>query len=77
MFAVDGMELKFEEEAFRAIAHEAVSNKTGARGLRRVLDEVLNEIIFEYGGSCGNVSEVKITKEMVDSVIEHDKMKIA
>jgi ATP-dependent Clp protease ATP-binding subunit ClpX len=47
MFELDGAELEFEDDALRAIADLAVARKTGARGLRAILEDVLGPIMFE------------------------------
>ncbi|MEO6434342.1 MAG: ATP-dependent Clp protease ATP-binding subunit ClpX [Tepidisphaeraceae bacterium] len=46
-FAMDGVELVFTDDALRAIAQEAIKHKTGARGLRTVLEERLMDVMFE------------------------------
>lgn len=43
----DGIDLKFTQKALEAIAHKAVKKKTGARGLRGIIEEVLNPVMFE------------------------------
>ncbi len=47
LFALDGVELSFTPEALRAIANEAFKRKTGARGLRTILEEALLEVMYE------------------------------
>jgi len=46
-FAFDNVELEFTQEALKAIAHEAQSRQTGARGLRAIMEEVLLETMYE------------------------------
>ena len=48
---MDGVDLTFEEEALRLIAKIANSTKTGARGLRSILENVLTDIMFDYAGN--------------------------
>jgi len=50
LFAYDGIELVFEDEALRAIGHKALERKTGARGLRSICEEVLKNAMFELPG---------------------------
>ncbi len=64
LFELDNAKLEFEEDALRAIAHLAVSRKTGARGLRALLENVLMDTMFELPGSPDVVSCV-VTKETV------------
>jgi len=49
-FAMDGVELMFTDDALHAIAETAIKHKTGARGLRTVLAEVLMEVMYEIPG---------------------------
>ncbi len=64
LFSYDGVELEFEEEALRAIAEKAHSRKTGARGLRSILEELLLDVMFEIP-SRNDVKKCFITKESV------------
>ncbi|GAA4189549.1 ATP-dependent Clp protease ATP-binding subunit ClpX [Microbacterium oryzae] len=65
MFQLDGVDLNFEEDALRAIADLAVGRKTGARGLRAILEEVLGPIMFEIP-SADDVAKVVITRAAVE-----------
>jgi ATP-dependent Clp protease ATP-binding subunit ClpX len=49
-FAMDGVELVFTDDALRAIADLAIKHKTGARGLRTVLEETLMDVMYEIPG---------------------------
>jgi len=64
LFAIDDVELTFEEEALRAIAHKAIERKTGARGLRAILEEAMIDIMYELPEYAGY--EVIITKEVIE-----------
>jgi len=64
MFQLDGVELEFEQPALEAIADLAVLRKTGARGLRAILEEVLGPIMFEVPSS-EDVARVIITRDTV------------
>ncbi|RLP82345.1 ATP-dependent Clp protease ATP-binding subunit ClpX [Mycetocola lacteus] len=64
MFALDGVALEFEPEAVEAIADLAVLRKTGARGLRAIMEEVLGPIMFEVP-STTEVGKVIITQATV------------
>ncbi|AZS43601.1 MULTISPECIES: ATP-dependent Clp protease ATP-binding subunit ClpX [Microbacterium] len=65
MFELDGVELEFEEDALRSIADLAVARKTGARGLRAILEDVLGPIMFEIP-SAEDVDKVIVTRAAVD-----------
>jgi ATP-dependent Clp protease ATP-binding subunit ClpX len=64
MFQLDGVELDFEPAALEAIADLAVLRKTGARGLRAIMEEVLGPIMFEVP-STDEVARVVVTRESV------------
>ncbi len=65
IFELDGVDLEFEEEALRSIAKKALELKTGARGLRAIIEDILLEIMFEVPSS-ENVRKCIITKETVE-----------
>ncbi|HZJ40405.1 MAG TPA: ATP-dependent Clp protease ATP-binding subunit ClpX [Demequina sp.] len=64
MFEIDGIELEFDDGAVRAIAEQALSRGAGARGLRAILEEVLQDTMFEVPGR-EDVGQVLITRETV------------
>src|SRR6195952_156610 len=64
MFELDGVELDFEKDALEAIADLAVLRKTGARGLRAIMEEVLGPVMFEVP-STNEVAKVIITRDAV------------
>jgi len=63
LFAIDGVKLTFEDEALEAIAELALERKTGARGLRAILEESMVDIMFELPELSGY--EVVITKDVI------------
>ncbi len=66
LFEIDGVGLDFTVGALRAIAHKAVIKKTGARGLRSILESVMMDIMYEIP-SDPSISEVTITEECVEN----------
>ena len=64
LFELDGVTLSFEEEALKAIARKAIERKTGARGLRSILEEILLDIMYELPELEGY--EVVITPDVVE-----------
>ena len=67
LFDMEGVELDFREDGLRAIAGRALARKTGARGLRSILESVLLETMYEIP------SERDVTKVVIDeSVIKGD-----
>ncbi len=65
LFGIDNVQLTFEEESLAVIAQKALDRKTGARGLRSILEEILLDIMYELPELEGY--EVVITKEVVES----------
>jgi ATP-dependent Clp protease ATP-binding subunit ClpX len=60
MFEMEGVELEFREDALRAIARKSMERKTGARGLRTIVENVLLDIMYELP------SDNQITKVVID-----------
>ncbi len=65
LFEIDEVKLTFEEDALSLIAQKALNRKTGARGLRSILEEILLDIMYELPELAGY--EVIITEDVVDS----------
>ncbi|MEA2099945.1 MAG: ATP-dependent Clp protease ATP-binding subunit ClpX [Campylobacterota bacterium] len=64
LFAIDEVELNFEEDALKAIAAKSIKRKTGARGLRAILEENMLDIMYELPEYEGY--EVLITKAVIE-----------
>jgi ATP-dependent Clp protease ATP-binding subunit ClpX len=65
MFEMDGAELSFTTQAFSAIADKALERKTGARGLRSILEETLLDIMYDLP-SRDDMTHVEVTEKMVN-----------
>ncbi|MFC1585840.1 ATP-dependent Clp protease ATP-binding subunit ClpX [Fibrobacterota bacterium] len=65
LFEMDNVQLKFQPEALDAVVEKAISRKTGARGLRAIMENVLISIMFDLP-SRKDISECVITKEVVN-----------
>ena len=65
LFGYDGVGLSFEDDAVEAIASQAVERKTGARGLRSIMENVMMDVMYEIP-SDDTIRECKITKEAVE-----------
>jgi len=63
LFAIDNVELSFEDEALREVAILSIKRKTGARGLRSIMEEIMTDIMYELPELDGY--EVLITKDVV------------
>ena len=64
LFEIDGVELVFKQEALEAIVEKAIERKTGARGLRSIIEEIMRDIMFEIP-SNPNIEKCIITRETV------------
>lgn len=65
LFAMDNVQLEFETDAIRAIAHEAIRRKTGARGLRAVVEQHMLDVMYEIPGAK-NIKACRVTKEVIE-----------
>ena len=65
LFELEGAELEFREDALRAIAKKAMKRKTGARGLRTILEKVLLDTMYDLP-SMENVSKVVLDEQVVE-----------
>jgi ATP-dependent Clp protease ATP-binding subunit ClpX len=66
LFEIEGVKLTFTPDALTAIAKRAIKRKTGARGLRSIMEDILLDTMFELPG-MGNVSEVVVNEEAVNA----------
>jgi ATP-dependent Clp protease ATP-binding subunit ClpX len=65
MFEMEEATIEFRDDALRAIAHKAMERKTGARGLRSIIENVLLDTMFDLP-STENVSKVVIDENVVN-----------
>ncbi len=65
LFQLDEVELKFDEEAVEAVAEKTISRKTGARGLRSIMEETMMDLMFTIP-SDNSIRSCTITKEAVE-----------
>lgn len=66
LFELDNVQLEFEEDALEQIVEKAIERKTGARGLRSIIEEIMRDIMFEIP-SNPKIEKCIITKETVTS----------
>jgi len=75
---MDDVKLEFEEDALRLIAREALKRKTGARGLRSIIESIMRNVMYEVP-SRKDVATCRVTKEVIsekkDPVLVYDKKK--
>lgn len=65
LFAYENVKLRFTEDALSSVARKAIDRKTGARGLRTILEESMLELMYEIP-SQNNISEVIINEEVIE-----------
>ena len=63
---MDNVELEFRDEALAAIAQEALKRKTGARGLRSIIERIMRNVMYDVP-SRDDVSRCVVTEEVVRS----------
>ena len=69
VFSFDDVKLTFEEDALEAIADQAFERKTGARGLRSIMEKVMMDVMYRIP-SDDTITECIITKEAVEGTGE-------
>ena len=67
LFKQDGVDLIYEEEALHEIAKHAIEKKTGARGLRSILEDVMLDAMYTIPDKKDNISKCIITKESIQT----------
>lgn len=73
LLAEDEVQLEFQEDALAMIAKKAIENKTGARGLRAQLEELLRTIMFE-APDYKRKTKIIITKEDIEKTVKQNKL---
>jgi ATP-dependent clp protease, ATP-binding subunit clpX len=71
LFDLDDVKLTFEDKAIKEIADKAIAQKTGARGLRTILEDLLLDVMYDIPSKT-EIKEVVVTKESID---DHSKLK--
>lgn len=65
LFKKDGIKLSFEEDSLQEIAKIAIEKKTGARGLRTILEDVMLDIMYDIPDNKDHIAECIVTKESI------------
>ncbi len=79
LFEIDGVDLQFEEEAIEAIAEKSLERKTGARGLRAIMENTMMDLMYKIP-SDERISRCVITKNTIESkqaLLEYSETKSA
>ena len=66
LFKMDNIDLEFDKEALERIAELTIERKTGARGLRSIIESVLQPLMFE-SPSDSSITKITVTKETVEN----------
>ena len=66
LFEMDGIELEFSKDAIRYVAQETLDRKTGARGLRAVIEDILSDIMFS-APSDKKIKKIVISKKYIET----------
>ena len=69
LLSLDGVKLVFDDDALHLIAQEVLKHKTGARGLRSIIEDIMRNVMFELP-SIDNVSLCRVTKEVVSNHLD-------
>lgn len=74
LFAMDGIALEFESDAIREMAHEALKRKTGARGLRAIMEELMVDVMYDMSSIKGKngAKRLVVSAEMVKAQLTHE-----
>ena len=75
LLALDNIELNIDNDAIRTIAEVAYGLKIGARGLRSIMEDVLNDVMYEYSDKMNET--IHITKDYVEQTLSKYKQKVA
>ena len=76
LFEIDNVELEFTDDALKAIANEAIARKTGARGLRAIVEDIMTEIMFEIP-SDEQIVKVVINEDTITKKGEPEVLRLA
>ena len=74
LLSYDGVTLKFDKKAIESIADKAIERKTGARGLRSIMEETMSDIMFN-APSDDSLTECVVTEKMVKDKGASDALK--
>ncbi len=67
LFALDDVAITFDDDALLAVADRAIDRGTGARGLRAIMEELLQGVMYEIPSRKEEIGEIRITREFVET----------
>ena len=65
LFEMDGVQLTITDDALRAVAHKAIERKTGARGLRAIMEDIMQDVMYDIPSQEGIV-ECQINADVIN-----------
>jgi len=74
MFSMEGVSLEFKEDAYSRIAELAIARKTGARGLRSILEDKMLDLMYEIPSAVVKPKYIEITKDYIDGKIDANSL---
>ena len=74
LFRLEGIDLTFQPDAIRELAKEAVARKTGARGLRAIMEELMTDLMFDVGASGKDPAPAKLRALTLDAKLVRDRL---
>jgi ATP-dependent Clp protease ATP-binding subunit ClpX len=74
MFSMEGVSLEFSEDAYSRIAELAITRKTGARGLRTILESKMLKLMYEIPSLTVKPKYIRITKDYIDGIIKTESL---
>jgi ATP-dependent Clp protease ATP-binding subunit ClpX len=72
LLAMEGVRLEFEDAALHAMAREALTRKTGARGLRAIMEELMVDVMYDAEATLGGAATLRVTETMVREQLKRD-----
>ncbi len=72
LLSMEGIKLEFEKEALRSMAREAMERKTGARGLRAIMEELMVDVMYDTEELLGSAKTLKVSQAMVDEQLKRE-----
>jgi ATP-dependent Clp protease ATP-binding subunit ClpX len=70
MFSMEGVSLEFNKDAYSRIAELAIARKTGARGLRAILEDKMLDLMYEIPSLTNKPKSIEITRDYIDGKVD-------
>ncbi|MFH0792780.1 MAG: ATP-dependent Clp protease ATP-binding subunit ClpX [bacterium] len=70
IFELEGVDSVFDDEAMKVVAHRAIKMKTGARGLRAILEQIMLDVMYDLPSRAQEISECRIDADVIEGIKE-------